>query len=214
MTALQALRTHGIVPIATIDDVGHAAPLADALTAAGLPLVEVTLRTPSAAAAIEALSRQSPTLVVGAGTVLTVDQARMAAAAGCHFVVSPGLDAAVVGWCRDNDMPVIPGAITPSEIGTAVRLELTLIKFFPAEPMGGADAIRALGAVFPDLEFIPTGGIDDGNLGRYSRLGNVAACGASWIAERSLLRRGAFETIRERAVAAMSIVTAARQAAG
>jgi 2-dehydro-3-deoxyphosphogluconate aldolase/(4S)-4-hydroxy-2-oxoglutarate aldolase len=202
----------GVVPVIAIDRAADVPRLGEALLAGGLPVAEITFRTDAAEAAIRTLVSSHPEVLVGAGTVVEVDQAKAAVDAGCRFVVSPGLDEGVVGWCLGNDVPVVPGVMTPTEVLSARRAGLGLLKFFPAEIAGGLGALRSLGGVFPDIRFVPTGGVDAGTLADYLRLSNVAACGGTWIAPRDLLVAGAFTEIGRRAAAAVGIVRTVRSA--
>jgi 2-dehydro-3-deoxyphosphogluconate aldolase/(4S)-4-hydroxy-2-oxoglutarate aldolase len=198
-----------IVPVVVIDDAGNAAPLAAALAAGGCGLIEVTLRTAAALPAITTIAR-NPAVAVGAGTVLNAAQVRTAHAAGARFIVSPGLDAAVVETARSLDLPVVPGISTASELQAAWNLGLRLVKFFPANIAGGAPAIRALASIFHDMRFMPTGGILDANLPDYLAIPAVIACGGSWLAPAELIAAGNFVEITRRTAAALSIAQLAR----
>jgi 2-dehydro-3-deoxyphosphogluconate aldolase/(4S)-4-hydroxy-2-oxoglutarate aldolase len=200
----------GLVPVVTIDDADRARELGAALLAGGLPCAEVTFRTAAAPAAIEALATRYPELLVGAGTVTTVENAEAALAAGSRFIVTPGFDETIVDWCLANDVPVAPGVMTPTEIGAAIRKGLRLLKFFPAEPAGGVTALAAIGAPYPDVEFMPTGGIDGDNLAAYLRLQNVAACGGSWVSPRASIANGDVDEIVRRVASAVEVVRRVR----
>lgn len=208
---LGTIRDLGVVPVVVIDDPEHAEPLGDALMAGGLPCAEITFRTEAAAPAIGRLASALPELLVGAGTVLTVQQAEAALDAGSRFVVSPGFDDDVVEWCLRRRVPVVPGVQTATEMTRAVRAGLSLVKFFPSELAGGVDAIRSLSGVFPGMEFMATGGIDATNLASYLRLPSVAACGGSWLAPARLIADGDFGAIGERAAEAVAIARDARR---
>lgn len=210
VTVLERLEGIGVVPVVTIDRVDRAVDLGEALLAGGVPCAEITFRTPAAAAVIGELAAAHPDLLVGAGTVIDVAQAQAAAAAGARFVMSPVLDADVVDWCRAHELLVVPGVTTPTEIHAARRLGLDVVKFFPASTAGGTDALRILGSVFPDVRFVPTGGIDAGNLAAHLELASVVACGGSWMTPRELIERGEFDRIQELAAAAASIAREAR----
>ena len=186
---LRDLLSGRIVPVAVIDDAADAAPLADALRRGGLAGGEITLRTP---AALEALSIAAahPEFCVGAGTVLTVAQVDAALAAGARFIVTPGFDAQVVRHCRNKGVDVIPGVCTPSEVQAAMEIGLDLLKFFPAEAMGGTRTLKALCSVYRAVRFIPTGGISPANMADYLALDQVAACGGSWMVKKSLIAAG------------------------
>lgn len=209
-TVFERLADIGLVPVVTIDDADRALGLGAALLAGGLPCVEITFRTEAAPAAVAALTEAFPELLVGAGTVMSIEQAQVAVAAGSRFIVAPGFDADVVDWCLAHEVPVAPGVMTPTEINMAVRTGLRLLKFFPAEPAGGVAALAAIGAAYPDIGFMPTGGIGSDNLAAYLRLPNVAACGASWVAPRTSIATGDFGEIERLAAAAAEIVRRAR----
>ncbi len=200
----------GVIPVVTIDRVEDALPLGEALLAGGIPCAEVTFRTAAAPAALNALAGALPHLLVGAGTVVTVEQARTAIDSGGRFVVSPGYDEDIVQWCLARDVPVLPGVMTPTEVMRAVRTGLDAVKFFPAEPAGGATALEAIGAAFPSVRFVPTGGIGPENLGSYLRLPAVIACGGSWLVSRGLIGAGDFGQITQLAGEAVQLVREVR----
>jgi 2-dehydro-3-deoxyphosphogluconate aldolase/(4S)-4-hydroxy-2-oxoglutarate aldolase len=211
MSALDRIARCGVVPVVVIDDGDTAPALGGALIAAGLPVAEITLRTRAALRAIELLARD-PRVTAGAGTVLSPDGVDRAVAAGAQFIVSPGFDAEVVRRCRERDVAVIPGIATPSEAMAALRERIGMVKLFPAQPLGGLRWLDALAAPFPELRFVPTGGIGPAGLAEYARHRAVAAVGGSWIAPRPLLRSGEFGEITRLAAEAVAIVTAARRA--
>ncbi|HEU6451478.1 MAG TPA: bifunctional 4-hydroxy-2-oxoglutarate aldolase/2-dehydro-3-deoxy-phosphogluconate aldolase [Gemmatimonadaceae bacterium] len=208
---VEELRRLRILPVIVIDDPGAAAPLAEALLDGGLPCAEITFRTPRAADALSAIAREYPSMLAGAGTVLTVEQAARACNAGARFIVTPGFNSDVVQYCLDNKIPVFPGVCTPTEVDAALRRGLDVLKFFPAEPMGGASFLKAISAPYSMAQFIPTGGINLTNLAAYLSLENVVACGGSWLVSRELLRSGNFGRIRKETELA---VEAARQFTG
>jgi 2-dehydro-3-deoxyphosphogluconate aldolase/(4S)-4-hydroxy-2-oxoglutarate aldolase len=175
-----------VVPVVAIDDARDADALAAALVEGGIAIAEVTFRTPAAAGAIQAMSRRGD-ILVGAGTVLTVAQADAAVAAGARFVVAPGVSRAVVERCQALGVPVLPGAVTATEIQTALELGLDTVKFFPAETSGGLRAIEALRAPFGDLRFVPTGGIGPHNAASYLADPSVLAVGGSWMVPRAAI---------------------------
>lgn len=201
-----------LIPVVEIPEASLAVPLADALVAGGLPCAEITFRSPAAASAIEAITSARPDVLVGAGTVLCVEQLDAAAQAGARFIVSPGFDPLLVESCAERMLTVIPGALTPTEFQAARVHGLTAVKFFPAEAAGGPAYLKAIAAVFRDLRFIPTGGVDERNLGRYLKLANVMAVGGSWMASRSLLQRRDFARIEQRVRAAVELVRTLRPA--
>ncbi|MDX1447423.1 MAG: bifunctional 4-hydroxy-2-oxoglutarate aldolase/2-dehydro-3-deoxy-phosphogluconate aldolase [Acidimicrobiia bacterium] len=207
---LSAVEESGILPVAVVEEVDAACRLAEAVSAEGLACMEVTLRTASAATVIRRLAREFPDMTVGAGTVLSVGHAQAAALAGARFVVSPGFDPEVVEWCHEHNLPVIPGAVTPTEIGAVLRAGVSVVKFFPAEAMGGAPTLQSLAGPFPEVRFLPTGGLDESNLDSYLRVQSVLACGSSWVVDRRLIEAGDFSRIRERCRLARQIVDRAR----
>ena len=207
---LATLSRIGLVPVITIDSPRDAVPLAEALLDGGIGCAEVTFRTPSAGEAIHGISSTCGELLVGAGTVLTVEQAEQATQAGARYVVAPGFDPAVVDWCQAHNVPVIPGVATPTEISMALARGLDLLKFFPAEAMGGVPTLRALLAPFASVRFVPTGGITAANLPQYLALPNVAACGGSWMAKESMISAGKFTEIARLSRQARAIVRQVR----
>lgn len=200
----------GIIPVVAIEDAADAVPLGRALLAGGLPCAEITFRTAAAAEAILNISSMLPDVLVGAGTVLTVKQAEQAATAGARFIVTPGFDAAVVDWCLENEIPVTPGVMTPTDINQAIAKGLNILKFFPAEVAGGVQALKAIGGPYVGLKFIPTGGISANNLADYLNLPMVHACGGSFMVKKQLIADGQFDTITLLAQKSVDIVKLAR----
>ena len=176
---LEKIQKIGIVPVDVLDDPKDAAPLAKALCEGGLPCAEVTFRTAAAEESIKIMTSQFPDMLVGAGTVLTAEQADRAAAAGARFIVSPGLNPTVVKHCMEKGLPVVPGTATPSDVDTAISLGLDTVKFFPAEQAGGIAMIKAMAAPYTQMKFMPTGGINAKILNSYLAFDKVLACGAS-----------------------------------
>jgi 2-dehydro-3-deoxyphosphogluconate aldolase/(4S)-4-hydroxy-2-oxoglutarate aldolase len=205
MTVFDVLRGSGVVPVVTIDDPGDAVPLGEALFEAGLPVVEITVRTGAAFEAIAALAAL-PDLTVGAGTILDIDSAHQAIESGSSFLVSPGLAPDVVESAGDSGVPIIPGTITASEVMAARRMGCSVLKLFPAGGSAGLDLVGAFGSVFPDVEFVPTGGMALDDLESYLSRSNVMACGGSWIAPRDLVAAGEFDEIGRRAAEARAEV--------
>ncbi|MEW6179014.1 MAG: bifunctional 4-hydroxy-2-oxoglutarate aldolase/2-dehydro-3-deoxy-phosphogluconate aldolase [Chloroflexota bacterium] len=201
-----SIHTLAIIPVVEIDDLNRAVPLAETLIEAGLPLVEITLRTPAALQAIRRIRNAHPKIILGAGTILTLEQAKQAAAAGADFLVSPGLPLDAVEWALREGITFLPGAVTPNEILQGVRLGLTVFKFFPAETMGGVAAIKAVADPFPGIRFIPTGGIQTENLPIYLTHERVLAVGGSWLAKRQWINNGQFEQIGAQVKAALRVV--------
>jgi 2-dehydro-3-deoxyphosphogluconate aldolase/(4S)-4-hydroxy-2-oxoglutarate aldolase len=194
--ALAALRTHRLAPVVAIRDADAAAGLAEALVAGGLPLIEITLRTE---AAPEALKRASAVkgLFVAAGTVTTPDQVKLAVDCGARLIISPGLNTRVVEYCLANALPVVPGVCTPTEVETARNYVLKALKFFPAEAYGGVKTLKAFNDVFKDFAFVPTGGVNQQNLGDYLRLPIVMACGGSWMVPADAINERRFADIEK-----------------
>lgn len=193
---LKKIEAIGIVPVVKIDRAEDAVPLAQALCDGGLPCAEVTFRTSAAAAAISAITKAFPEMLVGAGTVLTTEQADAAMEAGAKFIVSPGLNPAIVKYCVDKGYPIAPGCATPSDIEQALSLGLEVVKFFPAEAAGGLEMIKAMSAPYGSLKFMPTGGINAANLNTYLDFPKILACGGSWMVKADMINAGDFEGIR------------------
>jgi 2-dehydro-3-deoxyphosphogluconate aldolase / (4S)-4-hydroxy-2-oxoglutarate aldolase len=191
------LQQFKILPIITIDEAEKALDLADALVAGGLSCGEVTFRTPAAGEALRRIAAERPNILIGAGTVLTPEQAAGAKNAGARFVLSPGLNKRVVAWCQDHDLPIFPGVATPTDIEMALEQGLEVVKFFPAEQIGGVAYLRAVSAPFPALQFMPTGGINAKNVAEYLAFDRVVSCGGSWMAPQSWIAAGAFDRIRD-----------------
>ena len=214
MDPLKTMRSLGVVPVIVIDDAADAVPLASALAAGGLPCAEITFRTAAAEEALRIIAEERPDILVGAGTVLTPYQAATARHAGAEFIVAPGFDRGVVDYCLTHGLPVFPGVCTPTEIGYAIEAGLSVLKLFPAEPMGGAAYLKAASAPFGGVEFIPTGGVNAGNLASYLALANVVACGGSWMAPKSWIAAKQFDRIEAESRTALQAVHAARAARG
>jgi 2-dehydro-3-deoxyphosphogluconate aldolase/(4S)-4-hydroxy-2-oxoglutarate aldolase len=204
----ESLRRLRVVPVIVIDSADQALGLADALLAGDLPCAEITFRTPAAADALRRIAAERPDVVVGAGTVLSTEQAARAKEAGARFIVSPGLNRRVVEWCQSHDLPIFPGVCTPTEIEAALECGLDVVKFFPAEQIGGLKYLKAVAAPFPDLSFMPTGGINAANIGDYLGFRRVVACGGSWMAPQEWIAAGAFGRIRQ---AVRDVVALTRQ---
>lgn len=206
----QTLEELVIVPVVVLEDEAHAAPMADALMAAGMRSAEVTFRTAAAAGAIRAMRAAQPEMHVGAGTVLTVEQVDEALAAGAEFIVAPGFDDEVVSHCIERGVPVLPGTVTPSEVGAARKLGLTVTKFFPAAQYGGLDTIKALCAPFVGHRFMPTGGVSKANLGDYLGSKSIIAVGGTWMVKPALFADGDFSQVEQLAAEAMAAARAVR----
>ncbi len=193
---LQSLELYGLIPVVVLQDASDAAGVAAALIDGGLPCAEVTFRTPAAAHAIERFATDYPQITVGAGTVLSVAQARIALNAGARFIVAPGFNRKVVDFCLGENVPVLPGVCTPSDIEAAMDSGLEAVKFFPAEAQGGVDYLKAIAAPYKKISFVPTGGIHPGNLLAYLKAPHVLACGGSWMVSSDLIAAKRFDEIR------------------
>ena len=207
---LEKLGQYGIVPVVVLNDSKDAEPLADALCEGGLACAEVTFRTEAAAESIKIMSEKHPEMLVGAGTVLTVEQVDEAVAAGAKFIVSPGLNSEVVKYCLDKNIAITPGVVTPSEMEQAIELGLNIVKFFPAEPSGGLSMIKAVSAPYTMLKFMPTGGINPGNVKEYLKSDKIFACGGSWMVKGDMIKAGEFDKIEEMTKEAVDIVKEVR----
>lgn len=209
---LAAIQHYGVAPVIAIESEASALPLADALIAGGLPVAEITFRTQAAGAVIERLTRERPELLVGAGTVLTIENLEAAYAAGAQFAVAPGLNPAVVRRANELGLPFVPGIMTPSDIEAGLALGCYTLKFFPAGALGGAAMIKALAGPYrhTGVRFVPTGGVNAANLAGYLALAEVAAVGGTWIAKKDDIAAGAWEAISARCMAIGEIRNAAR----
>ena len=203
---VKKLGTYGIVPVVVLNDAKNARALAQALCEGGLPCAEVTFRTDAAEESIKIMADEFPGMLVGAGTVLSVEQAKRAIGAGAKFIVSPGLNPTVVSYCIDNNIPVCPGTCTPSEMEQAMSMGLDAVKFFPAEPMGGVKYIKAVAAAYTTLKFMPTGGVNAANVREYLSYDKILCCGGSWMVKGDLIDAGQFDRIREMTAEAAAIV--------
>ena len=186
MTVIDLLAQRRVVPVIVLQDPTGAKPLAEALSAGGLPLAEVTLRTPAAAQTVAAMA-EDPAMVVGAGPIISADQVDTAVSAGARFVVTPGFSSALVRRCDELTVPVVPGVATATELMAALDAGITTVKLFPAEPIGGINTLRSLAAVFPHVRFVPTGGISAVNAPTYLAEPSVLAVGGSWMAEKKFV---------------------------
>lgn len=195
MTIEERFEDFGVVPVVVLDDVKDALPLAKALTEGGLPCAEVTFRTEAAEESIKVMAEAYPDMVVGAGTVLTIEQVDAAVKAGAKFIVSPGFDPEIVDYCLKKEIPIFPGCVTPSEVAQAVKRGLKVVKFFPAEPAGGVAMIKAMAAPYNQLRFMPTGGIGTQNLKDYLEFNKIICCGGSWMVKADLIKNGEFDKI-------------------
>jgi 2-dehydro-3-deoxyphosphogluconate aldolase/(4S)-4-hydroxy-2-oxoglutarate aldolase len=205
-TVLKEIGLAGIVPVIAIENAEDAKPLAQALIEGGLPCAEVTFRTPAAKESIKQIAKAFPDMILGAGTVLTVDQVKAAVDSGAKFIVSPGLNPKVVEYCIANNIPITPGVATPSEIEQAIEYGLEVVKFFPAEANGGLAFLKAISAPYKNVKFIPTGGIDEKNLLSYLKFSRIHACGGSWMVKSDLISNKQFDEIKRLTSAAVNLM--------
>jgi 2-dehydro-3-deoxyphosphogluconate aldolase/(4S)-4-hydroxy-2-oxoglutarate aldolase len=192
---LEKISQIGIVPVIAISDVEKAVPLAKALEAGGIPVAEVTFRTAQGEESIRRIAKEVPNVLLGAGTVTTTAQVDRAIDAGAKFIVSPGLNPKVVAHCIEKGVPVTPGCANPSDIEAALELGLEVVKFFPAEQAGGLDYIKAIAAPYSGVKFMPTGGVNAGNIAKYLSYEKIVACGGSWMVSAELINAGRFDEI-------------------
>lgn len=207
---LSQIQNFGIIPVVILDDVKYAKPLAEALITGGLSCAEVTFRTEAAEECIRIMAEAYPELLIGAGTVLTTEQVDKAIDAGAKFIVSPGLNPTVVKYCIDHNIVIIPGCANPSNVEQAMELGLDVVKFFPAEQAGGLSYIKAIAAPYIDVKFMPTGGINPGNVKEYLAFDRIIACGGSWMVKSELVTEGKFDEITELTKEAVQIVSSIR----
>ena len=200
----------GILPVVVLNKVEDAVPLANALLRGGINFMEITFRTACAAECISVISKEVPDMIVGAGTVINVDQAMVAVENGAKFIVSPGLDEGVVLWAKGNNIPVIPGTVTPTEIMRAISLGLNVLKFFPADVYGGNKALKALSAPFGQVKFLPTGGVSEANLTEFIENKAVAAVGGSWVCKKDDILNHDWDKITALSENAVRIIKEAR----
>lgn len=211
MDIMEKIHQVGIVPVVVINQVEDAVPTARALLEGGICFMEITFRTACAAEAISQVANEVPEMIVGAGTILNKTQAQEAVRAGAKFIVSPGFSEEVVAWCIEQQIPVVPGCVTPSEIMQAKEFGLKTIKFFPANVYGGIKAIRALAAVFRDMVFLPTGGVNAENLAEFASDPCITAIGGSWVCTGKDIAAHEFAHITELSREARNTIAQARQ---
>ena len=186
-----------LIPVIKLDSPDQAIPMAKALLAGGLPIAEVTFRTDAAEESIRIINEKYPEIFLGAGTVTTVDQAKRAVNAGACFLVGPGFSATVAQYAKENNITYLPGVCTPTEIMMALEYGIDVVKFFPAKAFGGVATIKAIAAAFPNVRFVPTGGINAGNVNEYFAFEKVAACGGSWMVDSKLVAAGKWDEIEK-----------------
>lgn len=199
----EKLKSIGIIPVVCINDADNAPRLARALFEGGISAIEITFRSKAAAEAIKKASEEVPELLIIAGTILNVTDAKKAVEAGAQVIVSPGTNQEVVKWCVENKIDIIPGCATPTEVEACMRMGLKAVKLFPAEVVGGVKLLKALYGPYRDMLFMPTGGINSKNLKEYLELPNVLACGGSWIAPDKLIDEKNFDEIARLAAEAI-----------
>ena len=195
MDVLKRLAQSGVVPVVVLEDAKDAVPTAKAMLAGGIDVMEITFRTAAAADSIKAVAQECPDVVVGAGTVVNLEQCKLAVECGAKFIVSPGYDEETVAWCCDNGIPVTPGCVTPTEIMMALKHGLKVLKFFPANVYGGLSAIKSLAGPFGGVKFIPTGGVNAQNLAEFISSPYIHAVGGSWICPKADIAAGNFDKI-------------------
>ena len=210
MNTTEKLAACGVVPVVVIEHAQDAVPTAEAMVAGGINVMEITFRTAAAADAIKAVSQQCPDMLVGAGTVITLEQCKTAVECGAKFIVAPGYDDDVVSWCVENNIPVTPGCVTPTEIMAAMKHGLKVMKFFPANVYGGLGALKALAGPFGGVKFIPTGGVSAANLSEFIKSPYIHAVGGSWVCPKAEISAHNFEKITALCREARETVDAAR----
>ena len=202
MDVMQRLRNAIVVPVVVLEKAEDAIPTAKAMAAGGVDAMEITFRTACAPEAIKAVAENCPDVLVGAGTILNVEQAKLAVSMGAKFIVSPGFSEEVVGWCVENNIPVAPGCVTPTEIMAALKWGLTMVKFFPANVYGGLNAMKNLSAPFVGLKFLPTGGVNTANIKEYIDAPFIHAVGGSWVCPKADIVAGNWDKITQLCVEA------------
>ena len=193
---IELLEKYKLIPVLVLLDEKKAIPVVKALIEGGVLCVEVTFRNSSAKESIKLISENFPDMLIGAGTVLTIDQVKQAMEAGAKFIVSPGFNPKVVEYCVHNNIPIIPGCSTPSDIEQALDFDLEIVRFFPAEAAGGVEMIKALSDPYFMMKFMPTGGINKENINSYLDCENVVACSGSWIVNKELIENNEFDKIK------------------
>lgn len=206
MNLLEQIEKLRLVPVIKLDSSENAAPLAESLTAGGLPVAEVTFRTDAAEEAIRIMTQKYPDMLVGAGTITSVEQAKRALDAGARFLVSAGFNRKVTEYAIEQNMPIFPGICTPTELMLLLEYQLPVAKFFPAEQYGGLKTIKALAAPFPNIRFMPTGGINSENVLEYLSYNKVIACGGSWMVKDTLINSHEFDKIEKLTRTAVALV--------
>ena len=210
MDNMEQFRKVGVVPVVVLEHAEQAVDTAKALLAGGINVMEITMRTDAALESIRRVSASCPDMLVGAGTVLTLEQGKACVEAGAKFIVSPGYDPALVAWCMEKNVPVTPGCVTPTEIMAGLQAGVKIFKFFPSNIYGGIKAMKALSGPFVGIQFIPTGGVNAENLEEYLTAPFIAAVGGSWVCTKADISAGNFEKITQLAQQATDIVKKVR----
>ena len=195
MTVMERLANSVVVPVVVLDKAEDAIPTAKAMAAGGVDTMEITFRTACAPEAIKAVAEGCPEVLVGAGTIVTLEQCKLAVEMGARFIVSPGFDEEIVSWCVANGVPVAPGCVTPTEIMAAMKHGLTMVKFFPANVYGGLKALKSLSAPFGGMKFLPTGGVSNDNIKEFIDAPFIHAVGGSWVCPKADIAAGNWEKI-------------------
>ena len=211
MSLYKIIENCGIIPVVVLEDAANAVPLAKALLAGGINICEITFRTDAACEAIRQIALNVPEMIVGAGTVITKEQLKAATDAGAKFIVSPGSDLEVIRYAKELGVYMLPGAVTPTEVMQLIKEDIKVIKFFPAENYGGLKTIKALSAPFPNIKFVPTGGVSLSNLTTYLEFNKIAAVGGSWLCTKELITNGKWDEITKLSKEAMDIFRTVRQ---
>ena len=211
MEALERMKRCGIVPVVVLENADDAVDTARAMLRGGVDVMEITFRTAAAPESIRRVAREVPDMLVGAGTVVTLDQCMQAIACGAKFIVSPGFDEEVVAWCCENQVPVTPGCVTPTEIMAALKFDLKVLKFFPANVYGGLNALKSLSGPFGGVKFIPTGGVGPANLGDFAAAPQVHAVGGSWVCPKGDITAHNYDKIETLCREAREIIEAVRR---
>ena len=210
MSLYKIIENSGVIPVVVLEDAANAVPLAKALLAGGINICEITFRTAAAEEAIRQIALNVPDMIVGAGTVITKEQAKVATDAGAKFIVSPGSDLEVIRYAKELGVYMLPGAVTPTEVMQLIKEDIKVIKFFPAENYGGLKTIKALSAPFPNIKFVPTGGVSLSNLTAYLEFDKIAAVGGSWLCTKDLITNGKWDEITKLSKEAMDIFKSVR----
>ena len=210
MLTVEQVAACGVVPVVVLEDAEQAVPAAKALLKGGINAMEITFRTAAAKASIAKVSKEVPEMIVGAGTVVNLEQLRDAVDAGAQFIVCPGSDAEIIAEAMRLNVPVVPGVVTPSEIMMGLKLGVKVFKFFPAESYGGLKTIKALCGPFPQIKFIPTGGINQSNAGEYFKNPKIQAVGGSWMVTKDMVAAGDYDGITEKSAAATALYKSIR----